>query len=248
MRFQSLTPNIGVESVEETVKFYTDVLGFVEIVNVPADGKLVWAMVAVGDVSLMFQHKASLADEYKELNGRSLNGLQTFYVKVRNKMELYRKVREVGCLVKDLNTTPYGVEEFAIRDNNGNILTIAEDEQQAQPLKYDNFFVPVDDYEASKSFYSNILGLTVKFEFADRGMIAFNIGAEEPAIILKDRAKFPEAKPSVWIEVPSVQQYYTEWKAKGVKFTTEPFRIKTGWATEFYDPSGNILGITDYVS
>ena len=26
----------------------------------------------------------------------------------------------------------------------------------------------------------------------------------------------------------------------------EPFKIKTGWAAEFTEPSGNLLGITDY--
>lgn len=77
-------------------------------------------------------------------------------------------------------------------------------------------------------------------------MVAFNVGGEEPAIILKDKNKFPEAKPAVWIEVEDVRQLYPELKNKGVIFISEPFKKRAGWAAEFTDPSGNLLGITDY--
>lgn len=112
---------------------------------------------------------------------------------------------------------------------------------------YDNFFLPVDDYEESKRFYSEVLGLKVKFEFAEHGMVAFAVGDEEPAIILKDKKKFPNATPSLWIEVDDARSIYQEMKGKGVRFLTEPFKIRTGWAVEFVDPSGNTIGFTDYV-
>lgn len=41
MKYQSLTPNIGVKSVDETVKFYTDILGFKEIMSVSCNSKLI---------------------------------------------------------------------------------------------------------------------------------------------------------------------------------------------------------------
>ncbi len=147
-----------------------------------------------------------------------------------------------------MNITPYGAEEFAIRDNNGFILTIADnDENRSQIKNYDNFFLPVDDYEKSKQFYSEVLGLKLKFEFAAQGMAAFCVGNEEPAIILKDKNKFPNAKPTIWIEVSDVRTVYGEMKKKGITFLSEPFKIRTGWAVEFSDPSGNTLGFTDYI-
>lgn len=78
-------------------------------------------------------------------------------------------------------------------------------------------------------------------------MIAFCIGNEEPAIILKDKKKFTDTKPAIWIEVLDVKLLYSEMKEKGVTFITEPFKICTGWAVEFTDPSGNILGFADYI-
>ncbi len=111
---------------------------------------------------------------------------------------------------------------------------------------YDNFFLPSSDLKKGKEFYQDILGLSVKFDFSNMGMIAFKVGDNEPAIILKDTSKFPEAKPTIWFVVEDVQEEYKRLKAKGLSFLSEPFPIHTGMAVEFEDPFGNRLGITDY--
>jgi predicted enzyme related to lactoylglutathione lyase len=113
---------------------------------------------------------------------------------------------------------------------------------------YDNLFLPTENIEESKKFYSDVLGLPIKFDFANQGMIAFKVGNEEPAIILKDKAKFPNAKPTIWIEVEDVKEIYEKLRSKGVQFISEPFKIRTGWAVEFTDPSGNQLGFADYIN
>ena len=110
----------------------------------------------------------------------------------------------------------------------------------------DNFFFAADDLNESKKFYTELLGLEVKFDFSPMGMMAFRIGQDEPAIILKEKSSYPDASPSLWLEVADVKASYEELKAKGIQFLSEPFEIKTGWAVEFLDPSGNRLGITDY--
>jgi predicted enzyme related to lactoylglutathione lyase len=249
MEIKSLAPNIGVNSVDETVEFYTKVLGFKEMVNVPGEGKLIWAMVNAGNTNFMFQDRNSLEEEYPELKGRSLQSVLSFYIKVKDKNLLYDKLRNTDYLAKEMNTTPYGAEEFAIRDNNGFILTITEDvTENTSVINYDNFFLPADDYALSKQFYSETLGLKTKFEFAEQGMVAFCVGDEEPAIILKDKKKFPSATPTVWLKVSDVRTLHQEMKAKGISFLTDPFKIRTGWAVEFRDPSGNILGFTDYLN
>lgn len=112
-------------------------------------------------------------------------------------------------------------------------------------IGYDNYFLPVDDLPSAMDFYKKI-GLPVKFDFSDRGMAAFRVGGEEPAIILKDRKQFPQAKPAVWLTVEDVAVECERLKRLGVTFLSEPFCIQTGWAVEFEDPCGNRLGLTDY--
>ena len=110
---------------------------------------------------------------------------------------------------------------------------------------YDNFFLPADDLEKAKEYYQK-LGFSIKFDFPDNGMVAFQVDSQEPAIILKDTKKFPDTKPTIWFVVDDVRLEYKKLKENGVSFLSEPFEIHTGLAAEFEDPFRNRLGITDY--
>ncbi len=112
--------------------------------------------------------------------------------------------------------------------------------------EYDNFFLPVDDFDNAINFYKNTLGLSIKFDFTKRGICGFKVGEAEPAIILKNKKVFPESKQTIWFTVEDVKEKYEELKKKGVVFLSEPFKIPTGNVVEFEDLSGNRLGITDY--
>lgn len=111
---------------------------------------------------------------------------------------------------------------------------------------YDNFFLGVDNLEEAQEFYENILGLELKFKFSEKSMVAFNVGDEEPAIILKERSVYKDIKPTIWFVVEDVHKECEKLAEKGVTFLSEPFTIMTGMAVEFEDPFGNRLGITDY--
>ena len=248
MEYQTLSPNIGVKSVDETVQFYTETLGFNLIMSVPAPtGSLQWAMVANGGTTFMFQEMDNLTEEYPQLAGRPVLGIMTFYVKMKGMQTLYEKLQGTESIAKEMHKTFYGADEFAIFDNNGHILTITEDTVEPTAIKsYDNYFLPANNYQESVHFYAEVLGLEKKFEFAEQGMVAFKVGNEEPAIILKDKTKMPNTIPAIWIEVEDTKAVYEKMKAKGIVFLSEPFKIRTGWAVELNDPSGNRLGFTDY--
>lgn len=111
----------------------------------------------------------------------------------------------------------------------------------------DNYFLPVGSLDRAREFYGQALGLALKFDFAAAGMAAFRVGEQEPAMILKDTAMFPQARPAIWLVVDDVGHEYERLKSAGVHFLSEPFAIRTGHAVEFLDPFGNLLGLTDYV-
>jgi len=108
---------------------------------------------------------------------------------------------------------------------------------------YDNFFLPAGNLDTAKEFYRDKLGLDIKFDFADKGMTAFKVGENEPAIIV---STMQDARPAIWFTVDNVRQAYEELKQRGVSFLSEPFEIMTGCSVEFTDPFGNRLGLTDY--
>lgn len=130
MEYQSLSPNIGVKNVQETVQFYTETLGFNLIMSVPSPkGGLQWAMIANGGAMFMFQEMENLLEEYPQLSGRPTLGAITFYVKMKEMKKLYESLQGSGHIVKEMHKTFYGADEFALSDNNGHILTITEDNE-----------------------------------------------------------------------------------------------------------------------
>lgn len=90
--YQSLTPNIGVENVNDTVKFYKDFLGFELITSVPEEGNMVWAMMISGNACIMLQEKSNLMEEYPQLEKEGWNGCLTFFIRVKGFDDLYEKM------------------------------------------------------------------------------------------------------------------------------------------------------------
>lgn len=126
MTLESITPNLMVQNVNQTIAFYTELLGFTLIDTNPESGEFEWAYVMHNKVGLMFQQESSLKAEYPELNDVHGNSALTLYIRVQNIQELYSTLQNKVNVVKPMNTTFYGTEEFAIMDINGFILTFSE--------------------------------------------------------------------------------------------------------------------------
>lgn len=124
----SLTPNLMVNDVEETIEYYTDILGFTLLKTVPEVGVIDWAMVKRNDVVFMFQSAKSLKDELPKLKAQKPGGGLTFYIKVDKITELHEELvdNEVE-IIADLESTFYDTLEFSIVDINGYILTFSEE-------------------------------------------------------------------------------------------------------------------------
>jgi uncharacterized glyoxalase superfamily protein PhnB len=123
----SLSPNIFVYSMNETIGFYKK-LGFEVIMTVPEQGDFVWAMMSCGSVTFMFQTFDSLQNELPEIK-RDTGGPLLFYIKLKGIRIFFEKLQhQQVTILKGLEKTFYGATEFSIADNNGFVLTFAEDE------------------------------------------------------------------------------------------------------------------------
>jgi uncharacterized glyoxalase superfamily protein PhnB len=123
---KSLSPNLIVNNVNETIDFYVNVLGFKKIMSVPESGNLVWAMVQSGAITFMFQEEKSIKDEYPQLNKFEIGGGITFYINVTNVIDLYANLKGNATIIKEIYKTFYGSTDFAIEDINGYILTFSQ--------------------------------------------------------------------------------------------------------------------------
>ena len=122
----SLAPNFFVKKITETIEFYKQ-LGFTVVATVPDQGDYVWVMMTCASVTIMFQTFESLGKDLPEIK-RQDGGSLLFYIKLKNIRVFFESLKSKVTIVKGLEKTFYGATEFSIQDNNGYVLTFAEDE------------------------------------------------------------------------------------------------------------------------
>ncbi|MFN8256133.1 MAG: VOC family protein [Bacteroidales bacterium] len=123
---KSVSPNIFVKDISATIEFYRQ-LGFNIVTTVPEEGDLVFAMMACGNVIFMFQTFKSLGDDLPMIS-RKDGGSLLLYIQIEGIRNFFAKIKDRVKIVKGLEKTFYGATEFSIEDNNGYLLTFAEDE------------------------------------------------------------------------------------------------------------------------
>jgi len=124
---ESLSPNIFVESMSDTIRFYESI-GFNLVMSVPESGDdLVWAMMTSGAVTFMFQTFTSLGEELPQIS-RNNGGSLLFYINIKGIRRFFEDIKEKVTVLKSLEKAFYGPTEFSILDNNNYVLTFAEDE------------------------------------------------------------------------------------------------------------------------
>lgn len=110
---ESLTPNIYVQNVSNTITFYK-ILGFEPIMTVPEDStEPIWAMVQNGSVNLMFESFNNIEGRLPEIS-RQPGGSLLLYIKVKDIKGLFQSLKDQVEVLHELNTTFYGATEFSI--------------------------------------------------------------------------------------------------------------------------------------
>ena len=137
----TLTPNLMTDSINDSIAFYRDHLGFSFVVGVPFDSEtmhtgnpdatpLQWAMIEHEGANLMLQARDSLAHDYAPLGQASIGASATLYLEVGDLDALLERVGNQVEIVLPERVTFYGMRELWIRDNNGYLLTLAEKGKQ----------------------------------------------------------------------------------------------------------------------
>lgn len=124
--FTKLTPNLLVASVERSLAFYMDVLGFTRGMTVPESSPFVFASVTGGPVEIFFNDAAAAVKEYPEFGGRPLGATGSMFIEVKGINALHERLKPQVRIVMPMVTQFYGMREFAIADPDGYVITFAE--------------------------------------------------------------------------------------------------------------------------
>jgi uncharacterized glyoxalase superfamily protein PhnB len=125
-----ITPNLIVSSVERSLAFYTDVLGFARGMTVPEQPPLVFASVTSGAVEIFFNDRSTVTRESPQMAGLAFGGGNTMFIEVESIDALHDRlnggVKPQVTIVMPIHTQWYGMREFAITDPDGYVITFAQ--------------------------------------------------------------------------------------------------------------------------
>jgi lactoylglutathione lyase len=128
--FIRLTPNLLVASIDRSLAFYADLLGFDRGVTVPDHSPFVFASVTSGSVEIFFNDAAAAVKEYPQFAGRTIGATGTMYIEVDAVDALHHRIKDRVNVMMPLVTQFYGAREFAIEDPDGYLITFAQRIQQ----------------------------------------------------------------------------------------------------------------------
>ncbi len=124
--FTKLTPNLIVSSVERSLAFYVDVLGFERGMMVPDQPPLVFASVTSGPIEIFFNDRSTVAHESPQMAGLASAGGNTMFIETDAVDALHDRIVGRAPIVMPLVTQRYGMREFAITDPDGYVITFAQ--------------------------------------------------------------------------------------------------------------------------
>lgn len=118
MQFTAIRPMISTDQFEETILFYTDLLGFVLRAKNEEWG---WASLSRDHVAIML----AKPNAHRPFNGPVFTG--SFYFNTDAVDELWEKLKSKVKICYEIENFPWEMREFAIYDNNGYILQFGQD-------------------------------------------------------------------------------------------------------------------------
>lgn len=124
--YKSMTSNLMVESVDEAIAFYQNILGFSVVASVPGkNNELQFAILSKDNLMLILQEKSNLIEEYPILNTPKVHPSISLYIAVDD-FDALEDIKGKYPINTELHTSFYGAKEFAITDTDGYVLTFTE--------------------------------------------------------------------------------------------------------------------------
>lgn len=121
---KKLTPVLYVEEIEPALPFWVDRLGFEKTAEVPHGDRLGFVILQKGGVEIMYQTRASVAEDVPEVAGMPMGGTMLF-IQVEDLDAVERALDGIPP-VTPRRKTFYGADELIVREPGGNVVNFAQ--------------------------------------------------------------------------------------------------------------------------
>lgn len=121
LRLKMLSPNLTVDDIEESLRWYTEVVGFTVGERWEHEGELHGAHLVAGSANLMIGQ-----DDWKKGRDRAKGeGLRLFFMTSQDLDELAARIKERGgTLESEPQEMPWGGRAFSLVDPTGFKITV----------------------------------------------------------------------------------------------------------------------------
>lgn len=123
MNIKKVTPLLYVEAIEPCLAFWSKV-GFQKTVEVPHADGLGFAILQSGTIEIMYQTRASVADDVPPLAHSPMRG-SFLFIEVEDLDAIERALSGIEPVVPRRQTF-YGADELIMREPGGNVVTFAK--------------------------------------------------------------------------------------------------------------------------
>lgn len=121
MKISKLSLDLVVNSVESTARFYSDILGF-EVLEINKN----FARLKAGDSEVMLMSKSDFDREVPVLNRPKNEGWTVLIVEVVDIKDVYESIRDKVEIIRELQRTNYGTQEFLLKDLDGYLVQFTQ--------------------------------------------------------------------------------------------------------------------------
>lgn len=125
MKIKDLIPELLVEDMSKTLKFYHDVLGFESEIVFPEKNP-VFAQIEKDNIHIMLYDRNDFQNEIPKLRQMKMGGSILLYFKIEKIKDFYQQIKDRVKIIQPLHKTDYGSLEFTIEDCNGYLLAFSQ--------------------------------------------------------------------------------------------------------------------------
>jgi uncharacterized glyoxalase superfamily protein PhnB len=123
--YKQLTPVLIVDAIEPVLPFWES-LGFERTAEVPHGDRLGFVIFSAGGVEVMYQTRASIADDLPAVLEAPAPGAADLFVTVDDLDAVAVRIPKSAPVLVARRTTFYGADETIVRDPAGNVVCFAQ--------------------------------------------------------------------------------------------------------------------------
>ena len=125
MKAKQLIPELLVEDMSRTLRFYDKILGFKPEIVFP-DKNPVFAQIGKDEIHIMLYKRSEFEKEIPKLKKIPMGGSVLIYIKAEKLEKFYFLLKNKINIIQSLHKTDYGSLEFTMEDCNGYLICFSE--------------------------------------------------------------------------------------------------------------------------